>query len=78
MTAIAIDAKQFREACEWAEKLAGIDPNDKTALSIARIAGQNVLILLAAVRRRVSAILQGTSRINAGETQSRRAAIRTR
>jgi beta-lactamase regulating signal transducer with metallopeptidase domain len=31
MTALAIDGKQFREAREWAEKLAGVDPNDKTA-----------------------------------------------
>ena len=31
MTALAIDGKQFREAREWAEKLAAIEPNDKTA-----------------------------------------------
>ena len=31
MTALAIDAKQFREAHEWAQKLKTIDPNDKTA-----------------------------------------------
>jgi beta-lactamase regulating signal transducer with metallopeptidase domain len=31
MTAIALDNKQFREAREWAEKLAAIDANDKTA-----------------------------------------------
>jgi beta-lactamase regulating signal transducer with metallopeptidase domain len=31
MTTIAMDGKQFREAREWAEKLAAIDPNDKTA-----------------------------------------------
>ena len=31
MTTIAMDGKQFREAREWAEKLAAIDPKDKTA-----------------------------------------------
>jgi tetratricopeptide (TPR) repeat protein len=31
MTALAIDAKQFREAHELAQKLTTIDPNDKTA-----------------------------------------------
>jgi tetratricopeptide (TPR) repeat protein len=31
MTAIAVDNQQFQEAREWAQKLAAIDPNDKTA-----------------------------------------------